>query len=94
MRRFLALLVVLASAGGCGDGDDDDVAEVKTPMPMDRVPAVVMKAARDSAPGLTFFAAYAGKYRGQDAIELKGRTKSGQIKELEISPAGKLLGTE
>jgi hypothetical protein len=93
MRRWCAVLILMASTCGCG-GDDDDVAEVKKPLPMDQVPAPVMKAAKEAAPGLTFFAAYTGKFGGKDSIELKGKTKSGQIKELEVSPEGKVLGSD
>ncbi len=93
MRRIGAMLVLLASTAGCGDGDDD-VAEVKKPMAMDQVPAVVLKAAKEAAPDLTFFSAYSGKFQGKDSIEMRGKTKSGKIKELEISPDGKFLGTE
>ena len=96
MRRRSAMLILSAAlCGGCGDGGDpDDVAEFKKPMPMDKVPAVVLKAAKEASPQLTFFAAYESKFDGKDAIELKGKTKSGQIKELEVSPDGKVLGTE
>lgn len=94
MRRWCLALLMIAGVVGCGGEDSDDVAEIKKPMPLDQVPAIVMKAAKKSAPGLTFFAAYAGKYDGKDAIELKGKTRSGQIKELEVSPEGKILGTE
>lgn len=93
MRRLGGLLIILACAWGCG-ADDDDVAEVKKPLPLDKVPAHVMKVARESGPNLTFFAAYEGTYRGKPSIEVRGKTKSGQIKEFEISPEGKLLGTE
>jgi hypothetical protein len=80
---------------GCGGDDDDDVAgESKKPMPMDQVPALVLKAAKEAAPDLTFFAAYKDHFNGQDSIELKGKTKNGKIKEIEISPDGKFLGTE
>jgi hypothetical protein len=94
MRRWCFLAVLMASTLGCGENDPDDVAEVKTPLPMEQVPAVVLKAAKEAEPGLTFFGAYKGKYKGQDAFELKGKTKSGQIKELEMSPGGKLLARE
>ena len=93
MRRWYAIAVLAAATCGCG-GDSDDVAEVKKALPMDQVPAAVLKAAKDAEPGLTFFAAYTGKYQGKDSIELKGKTKSGQIKEIEVSPDGKVLGTE
>jgi hypothetical protein len=92
MRRWFATAVLLGSICGCG-GDADDVAEPKTPMPLDQVPTVVMKA-KAAAPDLTFYAAYKDKHEGQDCIELKGKTKTGKIKELEITPEGKVLATQ
>jgi hypothetical protein len=94
MKRVMMLLVLAAMLSGCGGGDDDDVAEQKTILPMDKVPAVVMEAAKKAAPDLTFFGAYSGTYQGKPAIELKGKTKNGKIKELEMSPEGVLLGVE
>jgi hypothetical protein len=93
MKRLCALLFLLATTSGCG-GDDDDVAEVKKALPLDKVPAAVLKAAKEADPSLTFFAAYEGKFDGKDAIELKGKTKTGKIREIEVSPDGKVLGTE
>ena len=95
MRRWCVIAVVMASICGCGeDADIDDVAKVKQLLPMDQVPAAVLKAAKHEAPGLTFFAASTGTYQGQKSIELRGRTKSGQIKEVAVSPEGKVLGFE
>jgi hypothetical protein len=95
MRRWCgaAILSAAISICGCG-GDSDDVAEKVTPLPMDQVPAVVMKAAQAKAPDLTFYAAYRGTYEGKDSIELKGKTKTGKIKEIEVSPDGQVLGVE
>ena len=61
---------------------------------MDQVPAAVLKTAKEAAPDLTFYAAYRDTFNGQASIELKGKTKNGKIKEIEVSPDGKLLGTE
>lgn len=94
-RWLIPLLSAALGLGALGCGaDDDDVAEVKTPLPLEQVPAEIMKVAKKAGPGLTFFAAYKGTYQGQPSIEVKGKTKAGQIKEFEISPEGKLLGTE
>ena len=94
MRRWYGILVLTIALTGCGGDDDDDRGEGKKPMPLDQVPAVVLKAAREAAPDLTFYAAYRDQFNGQDSIELKGKTKTGKIKEIEVSPDGKLLGTE
>jgi hypothetical protein len=88
----MALLAALTV--GCGDVDDDDKATSKTPLPMDQVPEAVLKTAREAAPDLTFYAAFKDKFEGQESIELKGKTKNGKIREIEVSPQGKLLGTE
>ncbi len=73
MRRWFAAAVVACSMVGCGD--NDDVGKVKTAIPMDQVPAIVLNAAKAAAPDLTFYAAYKDTFQGQDSIELKGNTK-------------------
>jgi hypothetical protein len=94
MRRW-CLIVALATVVGCaGEDDDDGPGFSKQPMALEKVPAVVMKTAKESRPDLTFYAAYKDKFEGQDSIELKGKTTTGKIVEVEISPDGKLLGTE
>ena len=93
MRLWFAAAVVAFSMVGCGD-NDDDVGKVKIAIPMDQVPAIVLKAAKEAAPDLTFFAAYKDTFQGQDSIELKGKNKLGKIKEIEVSPEGKVLGSE
>ena len=94
MRRFQMMAILAALFVGCGVKDDDDDATSKVPLPMDQVPEIVMKTAREAAPDLTFYAAFKDKFEGQESIELKGKTKSGKIREIEVSPQGKLLGTE
>jgi hypothetical protein len=96
-QKSFVVAAILAGAlcGGCG-GDDDDgnVGKVKTAIPLDQVPPAVLKAAKEAAPELTFYAAYKDTFNGQESIELKGKTKSGKIKEIEVSPDGKVLGSE
>jgi hypothetical protein len=93
MRRRFMTAILAGSICGCG-GDADDAATPKTAIPFDQVPAHVLKAAQAAAPELTFYAAYKDKFEGQDSIELKGKTKTGKIKEIEVSPEGKYLGTD
>lgn len=93
MRRWCAVSLVALATFGCGERDDD-AGFAKKPMAMDQVPAVVLQAAKKAAPDLTFYAAYKDKFEGKDSIELKGKTKTGKIKEVEVSPDGTVLGTE
>jgi hypothetical protein len=94
MRRWCAISALALAMLGCSDDDGDDAGEGKKPMAMDQVPAAVLKTAKEAAPDLTFYAAYRDTFNGQASIELKGKTKNGKIKEIEVSPDGKLLGTE
>lgn len=95
MRRGLAAAALAGILCGCGgEDDDDDVGKIKTAIPMDQVPAKVLAAARAAAPELTFYAAYRDVFQGQPSIELKGKMKSGKIREIEVSPDGKVLGSE
>jgi hypothetical protein len=81
---------------GCseGDGDPDDVAEKKEPIPLDQVPPAVLAIGKKHHPELTFFAAAKDTFQGKDSIELRGKTKNGKIKELEIAPDGTFLGVD
>jgi hypothetical protein len=94
MKRFFVIAILSAAICGCGDNDGDDVAEAKTMVPIDQVPTVVWQAAIKEKPDLTFYTAAKDKYKGQDSFELKGRSKSGKITELEVSPEGKILGID
>ena len=93
-KRWLAATVMASTLWGCAGDNDGDVGKVKKAIPLEEVPAVVMKAAKEGAPELTFYAAYKDTFNGQDSIELKGKMKSGKIREIEVSPDGKVLGTE
>ena len=81
-------------ASGCGDSDGDDVAKKKVSIPIDQVPAAVLVTARKQAPEFEWFAAAKDQHDGKDSIELKGKSKNGKIKELEIAPDGSFLGEE
>jgi hypothetical protein len=93
MMRWFTAAVLAGSVCGCGD-DDDDVGRVKIAIPLEQVPAAALKAAREAAPELNFYAACKDTFNGQDSIELKGKLKSGKIKEIEVTPEGKVLGSE
>ena len=96
MRRWYAMAVV-----GAPCWPDAAAAATPTTWPRRRrrcrwirSPPAVLKAAKEAEPDLTFFAAYKDTFKGQDSIELKGKTKSGKIKEVEVSPSGQVLGSE
>ena len=78
MRRW-CVIVALAVVLGCGDEDDDDGPGFqKQSMPLEKVPAVVMKTAKEARPDLTFYAAYHGQIRGPGQHRVEGEDQDGQ----------------
>ena len=54
-------------------------------VPIEQVPANVMEVARKQLPGYTFDTAYKMKIDGKDAYEVRGKDKSGKVREVEVS---------
>lgn len=78
-----ALLLALVLLTGCGKGDQ--AAESLTP---DRVPEPVLRAAREKLPGVSFRKAWKGP---GGTYGLRGKTKQGKTRTVEVSPAGEVL---
>lgn len=77
---------IVASLIGCGDGHERD--EV---VPLDKVPARVTKAAVEKLPGVTFETAWKEKTGGQDAYEIRGKTKEGKVRDCKVAADGNVL---
>ena len=63
-------------------------------IPIDQVPANLIEVARKTLPGVTFDTVYKMKVDGQDAYEIKGKTKEGKTREVEVSVAGVVIEVE
>lgn len=87
-RPIIPALLALALAG-CESRPAPDQL-----VPIDRVPAGLMDVARKTLPGVTFDVAYKMKVDGQDAYEIKGKTKEGKTREVEVSAAGEVIEIE
>lgn len=83
--RLLCLVVLMT---GCADKKpptDDTV------IPLDQVPATVMSAAKKQLPDVVLDTAY----RNADGdYEIRGKTKNGKIREVEVRPSGEVIKTE
>ena len=74
------VLLIVALLWGCGPGGPD-----KTRVDLADVPEAVMKTAREKLPDVTFTDAF----RKADGVyEVRGRMKSGKIREVEVKPDG------
>lgn len=89
MGKKLVLAASLLLAAGCGE-----TMESQEPIPLDKLPAGALDAAKKELPGVKFDSARKAKYKGQDAIEIRGKDKQGKIREMEVDLTGKRLEVE
>ena len=82
----LALLLTLVLLAGCGKGGTQ--AESLAPA---QLPEPVLKAARETLPGVSFHKAWKGP---GGIYGLRGKSKQGKTRTLEITPAGKVVKIE
>jgi hypothetical protein len=80
--KITALLLSLSAVVlfGCSEKPPQ-----KTPMDMKDVPPQIIKAAKEKLPGVTFDAAYR---EPNGSYELRGKEKSGKVREIDIKPDG------
>ena len=86
MRRLRIPAVALLIMFGCGEKGENDV-----PMPLDKVPPDVMKIAVEKLPGVKFDSAYKETKDGKEVFEVRGKTKDGKIRDVEVTADGKVL---
>jgi hypothetical protein len=88
-RQRFAVVLLSSLVLGCGERPKSDEA-----VPLDKVPPVVMEAARKSLPGYTFDTVFKMKVDGKDAFEVRGKDKRGKVREVEVSTTGEILAVE
>ncbi len=86
--RRLALLLITALGFGCGKDLDDER------IPIEDVPPAVLKAAKDKLPDVTFDAAYRETFEGKQVYEVRGKTKAGKTREVEVNDKGEVVNVE
>jgi uncharacterized membrane protein YkoI len=84
MTMWLAAISLLI---GCSES----AAERKNPIALDKVPHEIIKIAQEEFPDLVFDSAFTETEDGQPVFELKGKEKSGKIREVEVTKDGKIL---
>ncbi len=86
MRRGCLIIAVSALVAGCG-GEK----ELETPVKIEEVPPALVKVAEKELPGVKFDSAYKEKKDGKDVYELRGKTKEGKIRDIEVNADGKVI---
>jgi hypothetical protein len=88
MRNTLCILLLAGVLLGCGKAD---APKTKSVIPIEQVPAVVMKAAQKKEPEVTFNKVI----HAPDGIyEVQGKTKAGKIVEVEVNEKGDVTKVE
>ena len=88
MRYLLCFVLFVGILAGCGKGN---APKAKSVVPIEQVPAVVMKAAQKKEPEVAFNKVI----RAPDGIyEVQGKTKSGKILEVEVTESGEVTKVE
>lgn len=88
MRYVLCLLLLAGLFSGCGKAN---APKTKSVIPMEQVPALVMKAAQKKEPEVTFNKVI----HAPDGIyEVQGKTKAGKIVEVEVNEKGEVTKVE
>ena len=86
MKRISLLAVSLLAVFGCGDQRENDES-----IAFDKVPPAIVKIAEQKLPGVKFETAYKETKNGKEVYELRGKTKEGKIRDIEITADGQVL---
>jgi hypothetical protein len=89
-QQTLWTTTLLLAVCGCAG----EAPEAEDAVPLDQVPAAALKAAQGRAPGVKFESAWKGVINGKEVYEIRGKTKEGKIREVEVTPAGEVVGEE
>jgi len=84
--KSVLMTVMLMAAWGCGG-----MMERAEPVELDLVPPEVRAAATKALPGIRFDGAQKIKVKGQQAYEVRGKDKRGEIQKVDVSADGKVL---
>ena len=87
-HQIASVFVTVAMSAGCSESV---IEGRKQPLAMDKVPPEIMKIAQEKYPELTFETAFTEVEDGKPVYELKGKTKEGKIREVEITRDGKIM---
>ena len=77
------VLVQVALLLGCGG----EAPGKKTTIALKEVPANIMKIARDNLPGVEFDTAW---LKANGTFEVRGKSKNGKVREIDIRPDGSI----
>ena len=87
MPKNLASIVLLSILIGCGSIGEGPKVQVK----MEEVPPAALKTAQEKLPGMLFTEAFLKK---DGTYEIRGKTKTGKVREVEVKADGTFVELE
>ena len=90
MRRKGSAAILFSTLAVAGFGCESKI-DLGEKVALDNVPAAVLKSARAELPGVEFKEAWKEKVAGEDAYEVRGRTREGKTRDVKVSASGKIL---
>jgi hypothetical protein len=87
MPKNFATIVLLSILIGCGSVGEGPKVQVK----MEEVPPAALKTAQAKVPGMLFTEAFLKK---DGTYEIRGKTKTGKVREVEVKADGTFVDLE
>ncbi len=85
--KQIAIYLLAVSGGLAGCSKHEKAAMV----PIDKVPEVVMKVAKEKLPDVTFDTAWTESEGGKTFYEVRGKSKDGKTRDIKVGTDGKVM---
>lgn len=83
MRGLLFGLALLLFLAGCAEGPSQSAN-----VPLEEVPQLVIKVAKDELPGVIFEQAWTTR---QGNYEVRGKDSDGKVRDIQVTPSGEVV---
>ena len=87
MKHVFQVCLLMPFLTGCGSSWEGPKVQVK----MEEVPPAALKTAQDKLPGMVFTEAFLKK---DGTYEVRGKTKTGKVREVEVKADGTFVELE
>lgn len=91
MKVTCLIAVCFCLVTGCAKHEKVEQPEL---LSLEQVPETVMKAAREKLPDVRFDSAWKAMEHGQEVYEVRGKTSTGKVFEVEVAPDGTVVAVE
>lgn len=87
MKKVFQVCFLTVTLTGCGSSWEGPKVQIK----MEEIPPAALKTAQDKLPGMVFTDAFLKK---DGTYEIRGKTKTGKVREVEVKADGTFVDLE